>query len=487
MFYKIIMIMQILATGINHSTGNLLINPMDSQSFAEKLEESIPRNASEFVSISKAGERATEFRDARERVPESDKSDPRTVGWTFLISSKDPRRNDIINAVRPLAEFRAMKNVDDPVLFNNESMDTWYDWLGRNYDKDAETEPPHYVLIVGGPQQVPFDFQSFLGIAASVGRIDFDSIDDLKNYVNKIIRLEKENAPIVNPESVFFATDAGWRDPTYYSRLYMAEPLAQHINDKFGFKTEKIIGDDATKKRLVESITRSKAAVVYTASHGMAEPNKALEVQKRINGAICCQKTDELEEEENWLFTSDDIPFDNNNPFLEGSVFFQFACFGYGTPKESVYNRWLGKEPKLNAQEDFIAAIPKKLLTHPRGPIGFIGHVDLAWLHGFDDPKNPDLPGAQGDPWNFRIKPFLKALEVLLDKRRPTGRSMIEMSKRLAQMSDLFATRSTLIENNEIPRTLQFRNRMTLDFITRNDAKNYMIFGDPAARLLISK
>jgi hypothetical protein len=95
--------MQILATGINHSTGKPLINPMDSQLFAKNLEQSIFQNASDFRNMSKAGERATEFRDIRERVPESDKSDPRAVGWTFLINRRDPHRNDIINAIRPLA------------------------------------------------------------------------------------------------------------------------------------------------------------------------------------------------------------------------------------------------------------------------------------------------------------------------------------------------------------------------------------------------
>lgn len=37
--------MQILATGINHSTGKLLVNPMDGQSFVEMLEKSIIQNA----------------------------------------------------------------------------------------------------------------------------------------------------------------------------------------------------------------------------------------------------------------------------------------------------------------------------------------------------------------------------------------------------------------------------------------------------------
>jgi hypothetical protein len=127
------------------------------------------------------------------------------------------------------------------------------------------------------------------------------------------------------------------------------------------------------------------------------------------------------------------------------------------------------------------------LLAHPKGPIGFIGHVDLAWIHGFDDPKNPDLPGIVGERWNNRIRPFLKAIETLLDKRRPAGRSMLEMSKRYVMLSDLFASRLTLLENNEIPRTAQFRSKLSWDFVTRSDAKNYMIFGDPAARLLIAK
>jgi hypothetical protein len=411
----------------------------------------------------------------------------RAAGWTFLVNGKDPHRNDIIDAVRPLAEHREMKKSDDPILFNGEPMDKWYDWLEASYNKEPQAEPPHYVLILGGPDQVPFDFQAFLGISSSVGRLDFNSIDDLKAYVNKVIRLEKNNCDIVKPDTIFFATDAGWPDPTYYSRLYMAEPLVTHVNDTFGFETQKIIGDDATKKNLLNGLRNSKSAFIYTASHGLvATPNEGLDMQKRINGATCCQKTADEKNEDNWLFTADDVSQDYNIPFLEGSVFFQFACFGYGTPKESVYNRWLGKEPHLNAQEDFVAALPKKLLAHPKGPIGFIGHVDLAWIHGFDDPKNPDIPGLLGEKWHVRIRPFLKADETLLDKRQPEGRAMLEMSKRLALLSDLFATLSSSLMNNEIARTPEFRSRMSWDFIARNDAKNYMIFGDPAARLLIA-
>ncbi len=36
-------------------------------------------------------------------------------------------------------------------------------------------------------------------------------------------------------------------------------------------------------------------------------------------------------------------------------------------------------------EHDFVAALPKRLLAHPRGPIAYAGHRDTAWRHGFAD------------------------------------------------------------------------------------------------------
>lgn len=110
-----------------------------------------------------------------------------------------------------------------------------------------------------------------------------------------------------------------------------------------------------------------------------------------------------------WLFNAKDVSHDG--PYLEGAVFFQFACFGYGTPVESGFSHWHPAIRKVNAKADFVAALPKKLLSHPRGPIAYVGHLDVALLHGFDDPDNP-IP-LEG-PWHPRIAPFKKALDLLL-------------------------------------------------------------------------
>ncbi|MGZ9190290.1 MAG: hypothetical protein ACXW39_09570, partial [Nitrospira sp.] len=38
------------------------------------------------------------------------------------------------------------------------------------------------------------------------------------------------------------------------------------------------------------------------------------------------------------------VPIPANEPFLEGAVFFQFACYGYGTPAQSDYMTSPGSE-----------------------------------------------------------------------------------------------------------------------------------------------
>jgi len=64
-----------------------------------------------------------------------------------------------------------------------------------------------------------------------------------------------------------------------------------------------------------------------------------------------------------------------------------------------------------------VAALPKRLLSHPNGPIAFIGHVDAAWMHGFvDNPDHPDIL----DRWHRRIEPFVSALNSLLEVQ-PVG------------------------------------------------------------------
>ncbi len=470
--------MQIMGMGINYSTGGLLLGPMDEQAFASKVLESLHPNAQEVRNLTQASVTATTFRGEMEREPTLDLGDARAAGWTFLVNANDPNRANMTKALRPLAEHRGMENPENPLVFADEPRDEWLDWMQDNYLALGleGKKVPHYVLIAGGPDQVPFHFQSILDSAASVGRVDFESLEDLKTYVEKVIRLEKAPSPVVTREAILFATDHGVTDPTYFSRRYMAEPLADHIRTRCELNIREIMGDDATKKHLMASLGEAKPALVYTASHGLGAPSESLEIQKRLNGAICCERTG-TEPIEQWLFAADDVPLDE--PFLEGAVFFQFACFGYGTPAESDFHHWFG-EPALNAQADFVAALPKRLLAHPRGPVAFIGHVDTAWLHGFEDPESPHLL----ERWHPRMTPFVKAVDTLL-KVQPSGIAMADMNKRYDLTNAQLTSTFDRLKRKKLEVTEKFQIQLANAFIFRSDAQNYMIFGDPAVRLRI--
>jgi hypothetical protein len=471
--------MQIVATGIDYSTGTPLVEPLDEQDFAAQVQESLRTNAEEVRNLTRITTAATTFRGEIERRRPVDLGDPRAAGWTFLVNSKDPRYADIVRTLRPLAQHRGMRDPDSPLTFNDEPTDQWFDWLEENYSSLnilSGQEVPHYVLIVGGPDRVPFRFQSFMDSAASVGRLDLDSLEDLETYIRKLIGLETAESPATAREAVCFAPDGGPNDATHFSRLYMAEPLAEHIRTRCGVNTNAIMGDDATKERLLESLSGARPALVYTASHGLGAPNEGLEIQKRFNGAICCQHG-ENRAIQDWLFAAEDVPVDG--PFLEGAVFFQFACFGYGTPAESDFMHWLGN-PELNAEADFVAALPKRLLAHPRGPVAFIGHVDTAWLHGFADPENPYIL----ERWHPRIAPFVKSVEMLLQVE-PAGRTLGDLNKVFDLQNALLTGTIDRLQRGRIQVTPEFRERLADAFIRRSDAQNYMVFGDPAAYLRI--
>ena len=277
--------MKIMGMGIDYSTGGLLVQPVEERAFADQILKALPQNGKSLRTATEATTMGTTFRSEKERKPTVDLGDPRAAGWTFLVNENDPRRAEITKALRPLAEYRGMKDPDSPLILHSEKEDEWHDWMIDNYYSLTGDESPHYVLIAGSPTQISFHFQAFIGSAASVGRVDFDTPDDLRTYVQKIIALETASSPVVSQQAVFFATDHGQKDPTYFSRLYMAKPLAERTSGKLQFPTQTLMGQQATKSGLLQCLKMARPALVYTASHGLGAPDQSLDFQKSTTAA----------------------------------------------------------------------------------------------------------------------------------------------------------------------------------------------------------
>lgn len=469
--------MQIMGMGL-HLDGSPLFPTVEDTVLTKTLIAALEQNAAEIHQLSQITLRGSSFRSELERSV-TDPGDPQQAGWTYLINADDPDCEQIIEIITPLARHRGMVDPTQPLLYSDDVAEHWFEWLHDEYlslelDKG---QVPQYVLIIGGPERVPFRLQSILDISAKVGRLAFDALDELQQYVDKLIRIETAASPLVSPEVLLFAPDGGPADATYFSREYMVKPIVRHINEQFGFRTRSFMGEEATRTNLEEALHTGSPALVYTASHGLGALNKPDEVQRRFNGALVCQHGNPLQRQD--LFAAEDVV--SSQPLLEGAVFFQFACFGYGTPAQSDYTHWLKNVPQQYTQADFVAALPKKLLAHPRGPIAFVGHLDTAWLHAFADVESPHIL----DCWHPRIQPFVHSVSQLLH-RQPLGLAMEKMNERYSVTCALISDTYDRLRRGRFHWNAQKEQRFLNSWITRSDAQNYMIFGDPAARLRIS-
>ncbi len=470
--------MRVLGMGLNLK-GERLFQPLDGEAFADRLIDALAANGPRMRTMATAGAPGIVFRGEQPRRV-LDAGDPVTAGWTVLVNRDDPRKAELLAALAPLAAHRGMDRPEQPIEYVDSEPDEWGDWLTDAYyalDLAPGGKVPRYVLIAGGPDQVPFGVQSLLDAVANVGRVDFATADELAGYVQKVIRLETAPEPVVSREAVIFAPDGGVTDPTHYSRRFMAEPLADLIEAELACTTTRLLGPAATKAALTGALTGTTPAIVYTASHGLGATDEPFEVQTRYNGAICCQTAGPFTLDA--LFGGEDVPA-NGAPFLEGAVFFQFACFGYGTPALSEYAHWLGQpgQETRNTERDFVAALPKRLLAHPRGPIAFIGHLDTAFLHGFADAEAPEIL----DRWHTRIQPFVSALRMLLEVQA-SGLAMQGMNERYSTLNALLTNTYDRVQRGRMQWTPESRARFLDSWITRGDAQNYMVYGDPAARL----
>ncbi len=469
--------MKIAPLGINYSTRKLLAQPLDAKSLGQALIDTSSGVKDALGTLSSAGSRGGTLGEELKRK-QIDLGDPRSAGWTILLSANDPQRNERINAIRKLAQHRGL-NLANALYYNGETLEEWDTWLEENYNTLTAGSKPYYILILGGPNEIPFYVQTLLATTAAVGRLDFETPEELKTYAEKIVRLETAEQPVVARESIFFAPNHGKLDPTYYSHHHLAKPLAERVEQEQGLGVTRLFAKDARKQDLSDALLKSKAAFVFTASHGLGAPEETLAKQKELNGALCCQDAPS-EEDAKWLYRASDVP--DKEPFLEGAAFFQFACYGYGTPATSDFAHW---DPQLanafNAQADFVAALPKKLLAHPRGPILFIGHLDVALLQGFEDAENP---GTAQDPWHARAEPFYRAVSDLLQVN-PAGIAMGTLTQRSNDLNQRLTKTFDNLQRGKLKSNDELQEKLADLFLRRNDAQNYMIFGDPAARLRI--
>ena len=407
------------------------------------------------------------------------------AGWGVIVHESAPA--DIRDALKPLIDMRS--RAAGP-LFKNLDYKTGEqvrDWYRRHEIRPGSVDPeviPYYLLIVGPPEGVPFEFQYLLGVDYAVGRLSFGAASAYAKYAESVAAYEAASAIQNAKEIAYWGTRHLGDGATQLSASLLVDPLAngnpnlagrlkRPLHTEFGFERQLRLADDATKDALLETLGASKPpAILFTASHGMlVGPGRPQ--QQAVQGALLCQ---------DWpgfgsikpahYLAATDVPDEAN---VKGLVAFFFACFGGGTPKVDQFildPAQLGSELPPLAPEPFMAALPQRLLSHPKGgALAVVAHVDRAWGYSIQAPK---MTGSQ-------IAPFRNSLGSIM-QGDPVGHAVRD------QFGGQFAALSTALLSALAPGAPKMDDRDLVTYwLERNDAQNYVTLGDPAVRLRLDK
>ena len=364
-------------------------------------------------------------------------------------------------------ESKSLEYADEP---------DWKAWLAKYRVGAGNVFPqkvPYYLLLVGGPERIPFEFGQFLSLEYAVGLLHFDSVDGYRQYVDSLIAYETGGAPPRRKEAVFFRTQEKFDRATKLSALNLVQPLAdgspglsddmdKPVAETRGFTTSRVWDAAATRPALAEIFAppagSDPAAFLFSASHGLGFRQPTPD-QAAIQGAIKCQ--------DNAGFSAKTLA-ETPDVRVHGLVAFVFACYGAGTPKEEQYLREVGKPPPVLADKPFIAALPKALLSHPQGgALAYIGHIERAWNYSFFTTTTEQ-----------QLIPYWNAVRRILGGL-PVGYALKDMRERYATLS---AGLGKTFENMKFGINPSDQELVTA-WAERNDAGGYVVIGDPAARL----
>lgn len=389
------------------------------------------------------------------------------AGWGVLAARADERADQVLEALKPLLDRRRSQAGERYREYRGDSGylpgDSALSFLKRCGTIPGPANPikaPCYLLLVGSPEQIPYEFQYELDHQRAVGRLHFDQIEGYARYAQAVVEAEKSVRS--SRKVAFFGPrhDAG----TEISNDGLLSPLIDSLRPRSDCWVRCLLGEGATKTGLKSLLTDGEVPdLLFTAGHGLLY-RSGHERQLSHQGALICQEwPGKIVPKPEHIFAGLDL---DGGSSLKGLLAFLFACNSAGAPS-------IGDFPldatdlRTVAPRPFVSSLAQSLLE--KGALAVIGHVEQVWQCSF-------LWQEVG----FQTEVFVETLQRLLDGA-PAGWALEPINQRHA---DLAACLSRLLQDHH--RGLPIDEKEVAELWTAcRDARNYVIVGDPAVRLFM--
>jgi hypothetical protein len=455
---------EVLFHGIDPVTGDLLRPPRvwseirDCVIATFRLRETLPD-----VTKKMRRAEAQEARDHRGRPPaEVDPKDLASAGWGVIFA--DGVEPAVKEALEPLVMHRKAQAGDRYKRFEGHlglkagvrAID-WLSHLKMGPGAGNVDRVPYYLMVVGDPDKLPFDLEfDFNGSNYAVGRLAFESPEEYARYAENVIAAETE--PACRPPRLTFVGMEHPRDhATQLCQENLVRPLLEHFRGTVGWRVSEVLGEAATKTRVGDLLGGGETpSVLFLAGHGTGPR------PRNDPGRILCAPWEAGEPvTEEHTFGADDL-----SPMadLRGLVAILFGCFTAGMPSHDSFC-FVPPRP-LGAGKAMMSKLAGRLLSHERGALAVVGHVDRAWSYSYT--------------WNQTPQPhtFRSVLTALLLKGEPVGAAAAYLSGRYNDCS-----RELLRQMSQVLRGESFdEDSFVIHWMAERDARGYLVYGDPAVR-----
>ncbi|MFI6585147.1 hypothetical protein [Embleya sp. NPDC050493] len=413
--------------------------------------------------------------------PPTDPRDWRSadVGYGILLpDSTDPNLSDAAKAAGEDADapIRELLTARPGTVVLRWSPDLPDHLLRRYFAQGRPQEPaiglsefgtdrgrlPRYVVIVGGPEVIPWSVQYALGTRHLVGRIPLSG-EPLARYVRALLA-NWSDAPARTDRALSWTVDHGPTDITALMRAVIAAPLAGCLTPPPLAQFRDLVAAEATGAALLSALTEIRPGLLATSSHGRTGPLGNPTEMRAVLG----------------------LPVDGTHTTLPldalcgavpgGCVWYAQACCSAGAAGESFYAGLLpvgssafGTVEAVASLGTMVAPAALELLGRENPVRAVLGHVEptFSWTLQVEN-TGQGLGGR-----------LVSALSTHLYAGEPLGLALAEYRADVGELHTQWARLREMLAAGDT----SVRETLTRLRVSALDRQSLVLLGDPTVAL----